>query len=700
MRRVKGIALAASALAFLAMAAAAAAIAGGLLVRPSRAALAKAVEVPAFDVLEWQSAREGLILADYARARRGLSDPLVVLDPYGMNPLCALALFETDEPARIRVEVRGDEAATAFSYAAGGEGRLHEVPILGLYAGRRNEVGLVATYEGGRSERASLTLATEALPLDFQAYEIVASRPELMEGGVTLLVACFESGYTCLLDARGEVRGYLSRRGMAHGTSIIALANGRLMGAGDEMRQVPYNMASLWEFNWLGKVFREYEIPNAVHHGVQELPSGDILAVSNSRDMFSSGTREDVAIVVDRETGAVKREYDFRRILDETRDPYTHFHPDILNAPNRDWMHMNAAIWDARDSSLIVSSPIQSMVVKIDAETSRVKWILGPHSGYEGSSAPLSGFLLEPAGPSLEWQWGQHYPAILGSSPGGALDLLLLDNGQSRSFTRDGALSPAGNYSRAVEYRIDEGRRTVAQVWQYGKERGAQCYAPFLGSASRLPATGGTLIAFGGQPRKGGAPTDDIVAGVLGEEAVESRIVEVARDGSVVFEAVARGNEYRSSAETYQAYRMPLFDAGGYGYRLGAAGGRRLGESYSCAEAADFKAPLLYAGGLSAEFRDLHREGGRLVVDGELSFGGKRYLLGKAVLVFRSRVAVKSYPANSGLNGRFFASVDLAAFPPGAYLLTVAGGARIGNDAAAGRTLAGSAATGYKVTLP
>ena len=251
---------------------------------------------------------------------------------------------------------------------------------MGLYAGTVNQV----TLEDDAGNRVELTIETEPLPVDFQQYELVASEPSQMEPGLTLCIACFEHSYTALIDSNADVRGYLSNQRMAHGTSIIQLKNGNMLSTGDEYKQIPYNMNSLWEFNWLGKIFREYEIPNAVHHDISELPSGDILAVSNNARMFQTGTREDVAIIIDRGTGEVRREYDFRKIIDETRDPYHHFHPDIVNVQNIDWMHMNAAVYDVEHNSLIVSSPTQSMVISIDMDTSAINWILGPHEGYEG----------------------------------------------------------------------------------------------------------------------------------------------------------------------------------------------------------------------------------------------------------------------------------------------------------------------------
>jgi arylsulfate sulfotransferase len=672
----------------------------GLLVKPTERSLAGLKEIPQFDILENQAEREHRILSDYGAGTYTLQNPYLVLDPYGMNPLAALILFETKKPSRIDVIIRGDDEYSTFFYRIDESVTSHQIPILGLYAGRNNAVILKSMDNSGRTETGIVSIATEPLPPDFQTYRLISSKPEKMERGATLCIACFDHSYTCILDSNGAVRGYLSNRRMAHGTSIIRLKNGNWLATGDEYKQIPYNMTSLWEFNWLGKVFREYEIPNAVHHGINELPNGDILCVSNAQNMFESGTREDVAIVIDRKTGAVRKEYDFRTILDEKRDPHHHFHPEIKNPPNIDWMHMNAAVWDERDAGIIVSSPMQSMVVKIDSTTSKIKWILGPHEGYEDRFAGFKKYLLAPVGGDFEWQWCQHEPMILpdqGGNPA-TLDILLFDNGQSKSFTKAGSISPEKNYSRGVQYRIDENKMTVRQVWQYGKDRGSDWYAAFLGDADYLPTTGNRLMVFGGQLREGGVPSDEIVSGVMGQSRIESRIVEVTESNEVVFEVAAKGNQYSSSAETYQAERFKLNLPQCFEYRLGKKKGERLGQSYFCVPKTDFPPPLIYTWNLGVKFNALHREGNRLVVDGELTYMGKTYLLGRAYLILRSADNVRVFAANSGLNSRFFASINLDDLSKGVYQLSVAGAVREGNDTQSGALFTGHTRTEHKVT--
>ena len=664
---------------------------------PNESSLAKLTEVPAYDVLDWQFDMEQQILSDYQASAYTFDAPYVVVDPYDMNPCSALVIYETGTPGDVCVTIPGKDAASTITYTKSNNGTHAEIPVIGLYAGTDNQVLL----EDAAGHKVTLSITTEPLPVDFQQYELVHSDPARMEPGLTLCIACFEHSYTALIDCNADVRGYLSNQRMAHGTSIIQLHNGNLLATGDEYKQVPYNMNSLWEFNWLGKIFHEYEVPNAVHHDINELPDGNILAVSNNVDMFTSGTREDVAIIIDRETGVVMREFDFRNILDETRDPYHHFHPNIKNLLNIDWMHMNAAIFDADHNSLIVSSPTQSMVVSISLDTNQINWILGPSEGYTGSSAYLKDYLLTPVGDAFEWSWCQHAPAILPDSDHNpdTIDLILLDNGQNRSFSQQTAVAAKDNYSRGVCFKVNTVTKTVEQIWEYGRERGSDCYATFLGDADYLSGTGNRLLCFGGQLRLNGEPVDDILAGVFGGVTVNSRIVEVNEEGLVVFEVAAHENAYSASAETYQAERISLYADASYIDQLGQIQGIRTGKTDDNEADDTVKAPFVFAGGISVRFQQIQNENGRLIMDGVLQYRGKEYLLGRAAVVLRSVDHTYVFQTYNAMNGRFFASIDTLQLAPGSYQISIAGAIREGDDTQSGVMHKGHARTDYKITV-
>jgi arylsulfate sulfotransferase len=667
----------------------------GVYVKPNIFTESSIEEVEQYDVLTWQKARENEILNDYNAGSYTIQSPYIIVDPYDMNPLSALVMFNSTGDTDYTITVLAKHNYANFVTSVKTSNGRVEIPIIGLFAGSENVVLLDSA-----NNHAELHITTEVLPYDFQTIKLIAAKPAEMEPGFTLFIACFDHSYTALVDQDGAVRAYLSNSKMAHGTTIIQLKNGHFLSTGDETRQVPYNMTSLWEFNWLGKIFQEFEVPNGIHHDISELPNGDILAVSNNLHMFESGTREDVVIVIDRLTGLVKTEYDFRGILDEHRSPYTNFHPNILNPINIDWMHINSAFFDPEHNWLIVSSPVQSQIVAIDVETKEIQWILGPHEGYDGSSAYLSSFLLEPVGVNFQWQWAQHHPILLPDvdNNSNTMDILLFDNGQVKSFTQDHSISPEDNTSRAVHYRIDLNNRTVEQVWEYGKERGNELYSTFLGNADFMEKTGNVLIAFGGQLKEDGVSVDKILDGVLGKITIQSTVVEVNKNNEVVYEIKVLSNDFTTSAETYQARRFD-FTTFTTISNLSETKAERHGIFQFSLVDNETNIPNIYLGDINAVFNKLTNENGRLIIDGILFYKGKSYLLGQAVIVLRSFTKTYVFSSNSGLNGRFFSSIDLSTLDKGNYEISIAAGVKEGNDVQKGTIHKGYFTTHYKIVV-
>ena len=691
--------LAVAVLLFLLLASAAVgAVFSGLLVTPTASAMSQDTPVKSRDILDIQYLREQEILADYAHGSYTPQKPYLIQDPYQANPLSAFLLFETFEPAQVTVSAAGKDLHSTYAFTSPGLNTHHELPVLGLYPGQANRVSLVVRYANGQSETAQLDVQTEPLPADFPKLELVVSKPEKMEPGLDLMTACLDTNYSYLLDANGDVRGYFSDKNFGHCTSMQVLQNGRLLATGDVMKLMPYNMYTLWEMNLLGKVFVEYEIPNGVHHDIIELENGDFLAASNNAGMpLNYDTREDVIIRIDRASGKVAQAYDLRKILDERRAPYNHYDPGIKNTSNRDWAHLNAVDWDANAGRLLASSPIQSAVIQFSADTQQIDWILSSPEGWDGPYSQYQPYLLAPLGASFEWQWGQHAARYLPDADGDpdTVDILLFDNGQNRSFTQQNSLSPADNYSRAVIYRVHQKARTVEQLWQYGRERASQAYATFLGDADLLKQTGNISITFGGMLRANGAAVDDIVAGVLGNQQIQSKVVEVSRDGEVVFEISVTPN-HTSDAATYQVTKLDLYSGGAY--RLASSRGQRKGEAQAV-QPVKVDLPKFFIASLSFHFKQLYVKDSQLILQGDFQYQGQTYTLGKVYFVLKNTSDEYIFPANGGLNSSFQAVIGLRGLKAGEYALYAAGGVVEGLDAA-GKIKSGYIPTGYKVQVP
>ncbi len=671
----------------------------GILVMPTAAKMASYTVVDTNDILAVQKQKELDILADYQAENYSLENPYVIQDPYQANPLSALILFETESPAIITVEVVGKDKFTTFNYTYDEPVTHHEIAVLGMYAGTINKVHLTSELVSKPVQTVEVSIKTEVLPFDFPVLDIQVSKPSLVEPGVTLMTPCFETNYTYLLDANGDVRAYFTNKFFGHGTAMRILQNGRLLATGDVMKMIPYNMYTLWEMNLLGKVFVEYEIPNAIHHDIIELENGDFIAASSNADMpLHYDTREDVIIYIDRVTGLVTKEYNLRTILDEKREPYNHFGTGIINQPNLDWAHLNSVEIDPKDGNIIASSPIQSTVVKFVPETGEIRWLLSSPEGWDGEYAKYQKYLLTPIGDEeFEWAWGQHSAKLLPNTDNNpdTTDLLMLDNGQSRSYEKETSVPPEENYSRAVIYRVNEKEMTVEQLWQYGKERGSEAYSTFLGNADWLPETSNILMDFGGMLRKNGVPVDSIIDGVLGNQEVDSRIVEVQQNGEAVLDIFVTPNN-SSSAETYEARRIMLYtDA--VEYLLGETAGVRLGETQS-ADLIERSLPKFFIKKLNINFHQLYEKDGYLVAKGNFTFGGKSYMIGRLNLVLKNKTHEYIFQGPAGINGLFYFVIDIHDIEPGEYAIYAAGAVIDGMDAL-GKIKPAYSPTGYKITV-
>lgn len=210
-------------------------------------------------------------------------------------------------------------------------------------------------------------------------------------------------------------------------------------------------------------------------HELRLLPDGHALLLSydpervDMREFVAGGDSEAVVI------GAVVQELDAERNLVFEWRSWDHFsiadatHLN-LRAHRIDYVHANA-IEVADDGNLLLSSRHMDEITKIDRMTGSVLWRWGGrHNEFT--------FL----GDTLQFS---HQHAIRQLANG---HYTLFDNGNFH-------VPP---FSRAVEYELDEPRRTARAVWQYRAT--PDIYGLAMGYVQRLP-NGNTLISWGtGKP--------------------------------------------------------------------------------------------------------------------------------------------------------------------------------------------------------
>jgi hypothetical protein len=209
-----------------------------------------------------------------------------------------------------------------------------------------------------------------------------------------------------------------------------------------------------------------------------------------------------------------------------------------------DWSHVNAAFYDERDESVIVSARRQDAVVKVDLATGQLAWILGDHTGWTEAWAP---YLLAPSG-ELVWPNHQHAAKV---SPHGTI--LLFDNGTNRGGPIEDGPPISEPYSRAVEYAVDESTMGVSQVWSYGDQEGDHFYSSFISDTDWLPLTGNVLVTDGARITDAQGMATDASDGRR-----SARIVEVTHTTppQKVFELVIE-DDAPNGWHVYRAARLP-----------------------------------------------------------------------------------------------------------------------------------------------
>jgi hypothetical protein len=238
-------------------------------------------------------------------------------------------------------------------------------------------------------------------------------------------------------------------------------------------------------------------------HELRVLPNGHALLMSYDRRIVPMDTLVaggDTAAYV---TGLVIQELDLEKnVVFEWRS-WDHFSitdatQEDLTAQSIDYVHGNSIEIDP-DENLLISCRNMDEITKIDRTTGEILWRWGgKHNDFTFINDPI-GF--------------DHQHAARRLSNG---NILFFDNGTYRE------------YSRAVEYSLDEQQKTATLVWEYRHSPDILGWA--LGCAQRLP-NGNTLIGWG---------------------SANPTVTEVTQQGVVAYEL-----DMREIIYTYRIYSLP-----------------------------------------------------------------------------------------------------------------------------------------------
>ncbi len=179
-----------------------------------------------------------------------------------------------------------------------------------------------------------------------------------------------------------------------------------------------------------------------------------------------------------------------------------------------DWVHCNAIEVDY-DGNLLLSSRYLDEITKIDRNTGEIIWRMG------GKMCKNNQFRF--INDSTADFFGFSHQHAVRRLPNG--HITLLDNGNLKN----------PQFSRAVEYELDEENKTATLVWQF--RHNPDIYTNSMGYVQRLE-NGNTIIGWGEN-----------------ENAVA--VSEVTPDGEVVYEMSLPEKQY-----SYRAYKFNILHTG------------------------------------------------------------------------------------------------------------------------------------------
>ena len=405
-------------------------------------------------MIKKQARAEEAMLKELRSGVYTIDNPLVSYNLYLINPLSAVISFYTEEETAVTVTVFGKakEGNITHTFPRAKE---HVLPVVGLYSGYVNRVevreyrGKVHTVEiegpdvfEGNSPVESMDTTPEYLQDDCIF---------LSPSGAELAVA---------VDYAGDIRWCLNIKCVF---DMKRLKNGHILMGTDRLVQMPYYMSGMYETSACGKIYHEYRLPGGSHHDAFEMPDGSLLCLTED---LTSGTVEDMCVLIDRETGDILKTWDYKNFLE----------PGLGKSGSwseKDWFHNNAVWYDEKSHSLTFSGRHMDSIVNIDFETGKLNWILSDPEGWPQEW--VDRFFFKPVGTDFEWQYEQHACLI---TPDG--DVMCFDNHHWGSKIKENYRAAKNNYSRGVRYRINTKDMTIEQIWQYGKDRGARFFSPYI----------------------------------------------------------------------------------------------------------------------------------------------------------------------------------------------------------------------------
>lgn len=354
------------------------------------------------------------------------------------------------------------------------------VPVFGLYAGSQNQVTITVVFRDTSCLDLAIAISTPRYTDPDGTYDhletVVRRQPGTVLGYSYYYMKSVE-GSPIIADTDGNIRWVGA--GVPGGFSQTFTDNGFVIGSGHPPK--------IYRIDLDGTVTGPIDVQSVdALDFSHDINTSSPMGLMGEFDVSVRGQKElrSTAVEFDPFSGAVFNEWNIDDIVSRHMSRHGD-DPSLFVRPDEDWFHMNEAIYDATDRSVIVSSR-ENFVMKFDYDTGEIKWIFGDPSKYWYQFSSLRAKALTMVGGGLV-PAGQHDISI---APDGTL---LLFNDGTPSFKQPRG-EPAGvkrKYSAVTAYAIDAASRTVTQVWDF--DYGKSLLTRLCGSAAEMPD--GSILA-------------------------------------------------------------------------------------------------------------------------------------------------------------------------------------------------------------
>jgi arylsulfate sulfotransferase len=408
------------------------------------------------------------------------------------NPLVALYNFNAPQGATVQVQFGTTTAygLTTWAQPAPSGGGAVGILVAGMRASTTYHMQAMAHLTNGMTLfDTDQVFTTGALPADVLPNLTVQQTPGMNPAsGVELLCLFEEASQTQLTavvtDLAGNVIWYYAMQ-PNQPFPMKLLPNGHMLVVSDPLD-------SIQEIDLAGNVISQISLADvkqglaaagislsplvSMNHDIVKLPNGHLIVIVSYNQTFTN--QPGITAV----TGNALIDWDPQQGPVWTWSTFDHI--PLTHAPygTSDWTHANALLYSPDDGDLILSMRNQNWIIKINydngAGDGSILWRLGP-----------DGDFTLPAGQApIEWNYGQHYPVLLGPNTSGIFPLTFFNNGNDRLVdANDDVCNTPGLtvcYSSVPVFQLNEYTKT-AQV--LNETNLSPAYSICCGNTTQLP---------------------------------------------------------------------------------------------------------------------------------------------------------------------------------------------------------------------